>query len=156
MNLSKQHKENLVGLGVEVLFLVLLLAALDYAREPRVVYAAPKPPRPFLKRFAARLGKQVVYLPLGSLSSLSLKKLRHFHVLATEEFQQVHQQVGLLRRDHVGGIGAELRVLFPWPAALEAHLQIQLGRGGCNNVHNLTKLPAMPPLHKRCLPTLTQ
>jgi hypothetical protein len=61
---------------------VLLLAALDYAREPRVVYAAPKPPRPFLKRFAARLGKQVVYLPLGSLSSLSLKKLRRFHVLA--------------------------------------------------------------------------
>lgn len=64
---------------------VLLLAALDYAREPRVVYAAPKPPRPFLKRFAARLGKQVVYLPLGSLSSLSLKKLRRFHVLANRD-----------------------------------------------------------------------
>lgn len=64
---------------------VLLLAALDYAREPRVVYAAPSPPRPFLKRFAARLGKQVVYLPLGSLSSLSLKKLRRFHVLANKD-----------------------------------------------------------------------
>lgn len=64
---------------------VLLLAALDYAREPRVVYAAPKPPRPLLRRFAARLGKQVVYLPLGSLSSLSLKSLRRFHVLASKD-----------------------------------------------------------------------
>jgi hypothetical protein len=64
---------------------VLLLAALDYAREPRVVYAAPRPPRPLLKQFAARLGRQIVYLPLGSLSSLSLKKLRRFHVLANRE-----------------------------------------------------------------------
>lgn len=64
---------------------VLLLAALDYAREPRVVFAAPRPPRSFLKRFAARLGKQIVYLPLGGLSSLSLKKLRRFHVLANRE-----------------------------------------------------------------------
>ena len=61
---------------------VLLLAALDYAREPRVVYVAPKPPRPLLRRFASRLGKKIVYLPLGSLASLSLKKLRRFHVLA--------------------------------------------------------------------------
>lgn len=64
---------------------VLLLAALDYAREPRVVYAAPSPPRPLLKRFASRLGKRIVYLPLGSLASLSLKKLRRFHVLATKD-----------------------------------------------------------------------
>jgi hypothetical protein len=64
---------------------VLLLAALDYAREPRVVYAAPKAPRPFLRRFAARLGKKIVYLPLGSLSSVGLKKLRRFHVLANRE-----------------------------------------------------------------------
>jgi len=64
---------------------VLLLAALDYAREPRVVYAAPKPPRPLFKRFAASLGKRIVYLPLGSLSSLALKKLRRFHVLANKD-----------------------------------------------------------------------
>ena len=64
---------------------VLLLAALDYAREPRVVYAAPKPPRTILKRFASRLGKKIVYLPLGSLSSLPLRKLRRFHVLANRD-----------------------------------------------------------------------
>ena len=64
---------------------VLLLAALDYAREPRVVYAAPSPPRPLLKQFASRLGKKIVYLPLGSLTSLSLQKLRRFHVLANKD-----------------------------------------------------------------------
>lgn len=64
---------------------VLLLAALDYAREPRVVYAAPHPPRTLLKRFASRLGKRIVYLPLGSLASLSLAKLRRFHVLANRD-----------------------------------------------------------------------
>ncbi len=60
----------------------LLLAALDYALEPRVVYAAKRPPRSALKRFAARLGKKIVYLPLGSLSSITARKLRTFHVLA--------------------------------------------------------------------------
>jgi len=64
---------------------VLLLAALDYAREPRVVYAAPSPPRALLKRFASRLGKKIVYLPLGSLASLPMKRLRRFHVLASKD-----------------------------------------------------------------------
>ena len=64
---------------------VLLLAALDYAREPRVVYAAKKPPRAALKRFASRLGKRIVFLPIGSLSSLRLQRLRRFHVLAGRE-----------------------------------------------------------------------
>lgn len=61
---------------------VLLLAALDYALEPRVVYAARKPPRSIVRRLAARYGKRIVYLPLGSLSPATLKKLRRFHVLA--------------------------------------------------------------------------
>ena len=61
---------------------VLLLAALDYAVEPRVVYAAKKPPRPIFKRLAARLGRQIVYVPLGGLSPVSLAKVRRFHVLA--------------------------------------------------------------------------
>jgi Mor family transcriptional regulator len=61
---------------------VLLLAALDYALEPRVVYAARKPPRSIVRRLAARYGKRIVYLPLGSLSPATLRKLRRFHVLA--------------------------------------------------------------------------
>jgi hypothetical protein len=60
---------------------VLLLAALDYSPEMHVVYVAPRPPRSYFRQLAARLGKKIVYLPLGSLSPVRLKKLRVFHVL---------------------------------------------------------------------------
>ena len=60
---------------------VLLMAALDYSLEKDVVYAAARPPRSYLKQLAARLGKRIIYLPLGSLSPVSLKKLRVFHIL---------------------------------------------------------------------------
>lgn len=62
---------------------VLLLAALDWAVEPRVVYAARKPPRPLFKRLAARLGRQVVWVPLGGLSPVSLARVRRVHVLSS-------------------------------------------------------------------------
>jgi len=60
---------------------VLLMAALDYSLEKDVVYAAARPPRSYLKQLAARLGKRIIYLPLGSLSPVALKKLRVFHIL---------------------------------------------------------------------------
>lgn len=60
---------------------VLLVAALDYALEPRVVYVARKPPRSALRRFASRVGKRIVFLPFGSVSS-ALHRLRRFHVLS--------------------------------------------------------------------------
>lgn len=60
---------------------VLLLAALDYSREPHVVYAAARPPRSLFRQIASRLGKKIVYVPLGSLSPVTLKKIRVFHVL---------------------------------------------------------------------------
>ena len=60
---------------------LLLMAALDYSLEKDVIFAAARPPRSYLKQQAARLGKRIVYLPLGSLSPLALKKLRVFHVL---------------------------------------------------------------------------
>lgn len=60
---------------------VLLLAALDYSLEPHVVYAAARPPRSYFRQIAARLGKKIVYVPLGSLSPVSLKKIRIFHIL---------------------------------------------------------------------------
>ena len=60
---------------------LLLMAALDYSLEKDVVYAAARPPRSFLKQQAARLCKKIIYLPLGSLSPVALKKLRVFHVL---------------------------------------------------------------------------
>ncbi|UFS72206.1 hypothetical protein LPW11_08430 [Geomonas sp. RF6] len=60
---------------------LLLMAALDYSEERDVVYAAPTPPRGFMKQLASKLGKRIIYLPLASLSPVGLKKLRVFHVL---------------------------------------------------------------------------
>lgn len=60
---------------------VLLMAAIDYAVKPVIVYVAANPPRSILKSFARRFGKKVVYVPIGQLSSVTLQKLRTFHVL---------------------------------------------------------------------------
>lgn len=60
---------------------VLLMAAIDYALQPNVVYVASKPPRSALKTFARRFGKKVVYIPVGQLSPITLNKIRVFHVL---------------------------------------------------------------------------
>lgn len=59
----------------------LLMAALDYSIGKYVVYVAAKPPRSSFKRIAARLNRQIVYVPLGQLSPSKLKKLRVVHVL---------------------------------------------------------------------------
>ena len=60
---------------------VLLVAAIDYAVKPIIVYVAAKPPRQALKSFARRFGKKVVYIPIGQLSPVTLKSIRNFHVL---------------------------------------------------------------------------
>jgi hypothetical protein len=60
---------------------VLLMAAIDYAVKPVVVYVASTPPRSAIKSFAKRFGKKIVYIPLGQLSPVILAKLRIFHVL---------------------------------------------------------------------------
>jgi hypothetical protein len=60
---------------------VLLMAAIDYAVKPIVVYVASKPPRTVLKSFARRFGKKVVYIPIGQLSPITVKRIKTFHVL---------------------------------------------------------------------------
>ncbi len=60
---------------------VLLMAAIDYAVKPIVVFVGAKPPRSMLKSFAKRFGKKVVFLPIGQLSPITLNKIRTFHVL---------------------------------------------------------------------------
>ncbi len=59
----------------------LLLAALDYTLERLVVYVASKPPRSMFQSIAGRLGRKIVYIPIGQLSPVALKKLRVMHVL---------------------------------------------------------------------------
>lgn len=68
---------------------LLLMAALDYSLEPDVVYVAARPPRGYLKQQAARRGKRIIYLPLGSLSPVALKKLRVFHVLFGRDKREI-------------------------------------------------------------------
>lgn len=60
---------------------VLLMSAIDYAAKPLIVYVASSPPRSWIKSFARRYGKKVVYIPIGQLSPVTLNKLRVFHVL---------------------------------------------------------------------------
>jgi len=59
----------------------LLLAAIDYALERHVVYVSSSPPSSLCRTFASRLGKQIIYLPIGMFSPVTLKKIRQFHVL---------------------------------------------------------------------------
>jgi len=59
----------------------LLMAALDYSPEKNVVYVAPTPPSGRCQSFATRLGKKILYMPVGIFSPIKLKKIRQFHVL---------------------------------------------------------------------------
>ncbi len=59
----------------------LLMAALDYSIEKHVVYVAATPPSGRCRSIAAHLGKKIIYLPIGTFSPVTLKKIRQFHVL---------------------------------------------------------------------------
>jgi hypothetical protein len=66
----------------------LLMAALDYNREKHVIYVAAAPPSGRCRSMAARLGQKIIYLPIGTLSPVTLKKLRQFHVLDGHHVRQ--------------------------------------------------------------------
>jgi len=59
----------------------LLLAGLDYSLERFVVYVAARPPRSVFRGIAARFGRTIIYIPIGQLSPVALKKIRVVHVL---------------------------------------------------------------------------
>ena len=63
----------------------LLLAGLDYSIHRYVVYAAARPPRSIFKNIAARFGRTIVYVPLGQLSPVTLRKIRTVHILSGHE-----------------------------------------------------------------------
>ncbi len=68
---------------------VLLMAGIDYALDPHVVYVAAEPPRSRLRTFAERRGRKIVYVPLGQLSPASLKRIRVFHVLWGKDKREI-------------------------------------------------------------------
>jgi len=59
----------------------LLMAALDYSTEKHVLYVSAMPPSGWCKSVASRLGKKIIYLPIGIFSPVTLRKIRQFHVL---------------------------------------------------------------------------
>ncbi len=59
----------------------LLLAGIDYSIQRHVVYVAAKPPRTIFKTIASRVGRTIIYVPIGQISPVSLKKIRVVHVL---------------------------------------------------------------------------
>ncbi len=59
----------------------LLMAALDYSLEKNVVYVSADPPSGWCRSLAAKLGKRIIYLPIGVFSPVTIKRIRNFHVL---------------------------------------------------------------------------
>ncbi len=59
----------------------LLLAGLDYSIQKYVVYVAAKPPRSVFRNIASQYGRTIVYVPIGQLSPVTMKKIRVVHVL---------------------------------------------------------------------------
>ncbi len=59
----------------------LLMAAIDYSLEKHVVYVAADPPSGWCISMAAKTGKKIIYLPIGTFSPVTQKKLKEFHVL---------------------------------------------------------------------------
>jgi len=67
----------------------LLLAALDYTLQRFVVYVAARPPRSFFKTIASRMDRKIIYIPMGQLSPVSLKKIRFVHILDNHETRSI-------------------------------------------------------------------
>jgi hypothetical protein len=68
---------------------VLLMAAVDYSEDKHVVHVAAAPPSPRLKAYAARMSKRIVHIPIGSLSPVTLRKLRVVHILAGRDKRDI-------------------------------------------------------------------
>ncbi len=68
---------------------LLLMAAIDYAVKPLVVYVSEKAPSCRIKDFAARFGRKIVYFPLGQISPVMLNKIRAFHVLDGHDKREI-------------------------------------------------------------------
>jgi len=57
-----------------------------------VVYVAAKPPRSIFRNIAGRMGRTIVYIPIGQLSPVTLKKIRVVHVLDGYDKREIAKQ----------------------------------------------------------------
>lgn len=68
---------------------VLVMAAVDYSTEKLVVHVGPSPPSPRLHQYAAVQRKRIVHLPIGSLSPVTLHRIRVVHILAGRDKRDI-------------------------------------------------------------------
>jgi len=68
---------------------VLLMAAVDYSTDKLVVHVGAQPPPPRLREYAAARVRRIVHIPLGSLSPVSLRKMRIVHILAGRDKREI-------------------------------------------------------------------
>ena len=68
---------------------VLLMAAIDYSRDKLIVHVAAHPPSQRMRSYAARQTKRIVHIPIGSLSPITLRKVRVVHILAGRDKRDV-------------------------------------------------------------------
>ena len=68
---------------------LLLFAAIDYSVEPIITYIAKSPPRAYTKSLARSFGKKILYIPIGQLSPITLKKIQKFHVLGGHQVRNI-------------------------------------------------------------------
>jgi hypothetical protein len=68
---------------------VLLMAAVDYSVEKLVVHVGPQPPSSRMRDYAGVRNRKIVHLPLGSLSPMSIRKVRVVHILAGRDKRRI-------------------------------------------------------------------
>jgi hypothetical protein len=68
---------------------VLLMAAVDYSVDKLVVHVGPHPPASRVRDYASSRGRKIVHLPLGSLSPVSIRKVRVVHILAGRDKREI-------------------------------------------------------------------
>ena len=68
---------------------LLLYTAITYSVDKYLGYIAPTPPSDILKNIAKERGVEIIYVPLTTFSSETLRKLRHFHVLGNKRLRSI-------------------------------------------------------------------
>jgi hypothetical protein len=75
----------------------LLVAGIAYSEKPGIVYVSKKPPALRWKKLAKSMGRRIMYIPLGSLNPIHVKRMRTFHMLQNKGIRNTAHEY--LKRD---------------------------------------------------------
>ena len=71
---------------------LMVLAALEYSHSKYIAYVSGKKPTLEMRKLERKMGKHLIYLPLSSFSTYTLRKLRKFHVLQGHQIRSYAQK----------------------------------------------------------------